>query len=83
MDEKTKLLISLGAAVASNCIPCFEHFMGKTDAVGLTSEEIQQAVDVADQVKMGARLAIRRAVNDTIKTGVQPCGETSKSSCCG
>jgi alkylhydroperoxidase/carboxymuconolactone decarboxylase family protein YurZ len=83
MDDKTKLLISLGAAVASNCIPCFEHFMGKTEAVGLTSEEIQQAVDVADQVKMGARLAIRKAVNDIMKTGVQRCDSASENSCCG
>ena len=82
MDEKTKLLISLGAAVASNCIPCFEHFMGKTDAAGLTDEEIRQAVDVADQVKMGARLAIRKAVNVTIRTGAQGC-DTQESSCCG
>jgi alkylhydroperoxidase/carboxymuconolactone decarboxylase family protein YurZ len=82
MDEKTKLLISLGAAVASNCIPCFEHFMGKTNTVGLTDEEIRQAVDVADQVKMGARLAIRKVVNATIRTGAQGC-DTQESSCCG
>jgi alkylhydroperoxidase/carboxymuconolactone decarboxylase family protein YurZ len=82
MDEKTKLLISLGAAVASNCIPCFEHFMGKTDAAGLTDEEVRQAVDVADQVKMGARLAIRKAVNATIRTGALGC-DTQESSCCG
>ncbi len=82
MDEKTKLLISLGAAVASNCIPCFEHFMRKTDAAGLTDEEIREAVDVADQVKMGARLAIRKVVNATIRNGSEGC-DTSQSSCCG
>ncbi len=82
MDEKTKLLISLGAAVASNCIPCFEHFMGKADAAGLTTEEIEQAVDIADQVKMGAGIAIRRVVNDTIKTGVQRCDNATENSCC-
>ncbi len=83
MDEKTKLLIRLGAAVASNCIPCFEHFIGKNDEVGLTPEEIQEAVDLADQVKMGARIAIRRAVNDIIDTGAQSCDSASGGSCCG
>ncbi len=82
MDEKTKLLISLGAAVASNCIPCFEHFMGKAYPAGLTTEEIRQAVDIADQVKMGAGIAIRRVVNDTIKTGVQRCESATETSCC-
>jgi len=35
MDEKTKLLVSLGAAVAANCVPCFEHFLTKTQSCGL------------------------------------------------
>ncbi len=82
MDEKTKLLISLGAAVASNCIPCFEHFMGKADAAGLTTEEIEQAVDIADQVKMGAGIAIRRVVSDTIESSVQRCESATETSCC-
>ena len=54
MDEKTRLLISLGASVAANCVPCFEHYLGKTVSVGLTTDEIQEAVEVADQVKNGA-----------------------------
>ena len=36
MDERTKVLISLGASVAANCVPCFEHYLRQTDAVGLT-----------------------------------------------
>ncbi len=43
MDEKTKLLVSIGSAVAANCVPCFEHFLGKTEAAGLTPEEIREA----------------------------------------
>ena len=51
MDEKSKLLICLGAATAANCIPCFEHYFGKAKAGGLKNEEIQEAVDLASQVK--------------------------------
>ena len=32
MDEKTKLLVCLGAATAANCIPCFEFSSGKAVA---------------------------------------------------
>jgi alkylhydroperoxidase/carboxymuconolactone decarboxylase family protein YurZ len=48
MDEKTKLLVSLGAAVAANCVPCFEHSLEKTKAAGLTLEEIREATEIAD-----------------------------------
>jgi alkylhydroperoxidase/carboxymuconolactone decarboxylase family protein YurZ len=47
MDERTKALICLGGATAANCIPCLEHYFGMTDSVGLTSEEIREAVDLA------------------------------------
>lgn len=48
MDERTKVLISLGASVAANCVPCFEHFLGKTEAARLTPEEIREATEIAD-----------------------------------
>ena len=48
MDEKTKLLVSLRAPVAANCVPCFEHFLVKTKAAGLTLEEIREATEIAD-----------------------------------
>ena len=63
MDERTKVLICLGAANAANCIPCFEHYFGKAKAVGLTLEEIQEAVNLASQVKKGAHLAIKNCIN--------------------
>ena len=64
MDEKTKLLICLRAATAGNCIPCFEHYFGKAESVGLTPEEIQEAVSLDSQVEKGAYLAIKNKIND-------------------
>lgn len=83
MDEKTKLLVSLGAAVAANCVPCFEHFLTKTQAVGLTSGEIQEAADIADQVKNGARITIMSTIRGIIGSGASPCSSKSDRSCCG
>ncbi len=83
MDEKTRLLISLGASVAANCVPCFEHFLGRTQAVGLTSEEILDAVEIADQVKNGARITIRSTIRSMIGAGASPCDCVSEKSCCG
>jgi alkylhydroperoxidase/carboxymuconolactone decarboxylase family protein YurZ len=83
MDEKTKLLVSLGAAVAANCVPCFEHFLRKTQAVGLTSGEIQEAAEIADQIKSGARITVMSTIREMIGSGPSPCKSESDRSCCG
>ena len=83
MDEKTKLLVSIGSAVAANCVPCFEHFLTKTQAVGLTSGEIQEAAEIADQVKNGARITIMSTIRGIIGSGPSPCNSKSDRSCCG
>jgi AhpD family alkylhydroperoxidase len=84
MDEKTKILISLGASAAANCIPCFEHHHGKALKTGLTNGEIQEAVEVAMQVKNGAHLTTRKFIDQTLdREGASPrscCGPSA--SCC-
>lgn len=86
MDAKTRILISLGAATAANCVPCFEHYFGQAQGVGLTSEEIKEAADIADKVKKGAQMAIRKTIGDLVEEGVTteaPCGGASDRPCCG
>ena len=86
MDERTKVLICLGAANAANCIPCFGHYFGKAKATGLTSEQIQEAVDLASQVKKGAHLAIKNKIDDVMgrkKEYDLPCDRQTNRSCCG
>ena len=86
MDEKSKLLICLGAATAANCIPCFEHYFGKAKAGGLKNEEIQEAVDLASQVKKGAHLAIKNCINSLMGEAKEfdlPCDRKTNRSCCG
>ena len=85
MDERTKMLISLGAATAANCIPCFEYLYEQSREVNLTDEEIQEAVDIAGKVKNGAQIAMRNFIGDIMgDSGHQqhPCEEASAPSCC-
>jgi len=63
MDEKTNILISLGAATAANCIPCFEHLYYKAQGLKLSAEEIQEAVDIAAKVKSGAHVALKSSIS--------------------
>ena len=86
MEERARVLICLGAATATNCIPCFEHYFGKAQVVGLSAEEIQEAVDLASQVKKGAHLAIKNCINGLMgeeKEYALPCDRKTSKSCCG
>ena len=85
MDEKMCLLICLGASAVANCIPCFEHYHKKASAAGLTSEQILEAVELANKVKSGAHLVMRNSIQDYLGRGTSgsPCGcAPSQSSCC-
>jgi alkylhydroperoxidase/carboxymuconolactone decarboxylase family protein YurZ len=86
MDERTKVLISLGAATAANCVPCFQHYFGRANSVGLTPEEIQETVDLASQVKKGAHMAMRNSISHVMDQKDQyelPCSGQPNRSCCG
>jgi AhpD family alkylhydroperoxidase len=85
MDEKTRILVSLGAASAANCVPCFDHYFERAEAAGLPSEEIKEVADIADHVKRGAHLSTRKAVGDRIALGKQSapdCCGAADASCC-
>lgn len=83
MDEKTKLLISVAAATASNCISCFEHIYYKSQTMGLSWDDIQQAVDIGEKVKNGSSLAMKSVIMD-IKNGEHDLTGAEKCPCtCG
>jgi AhpD family alkylhydroperoxidase len=51
MDEKTKELVALGAAIGGNCIPCLEWHFKRCVELGVAKNEIQEAIDMATKVK--------------------------------
>ena len=87
MDEKTSVLVCLGAAVAANCGPCFRHYHGEALRLGLDASEIQAAVTLAGKVKAGANIAVMSAVGEAMRGAGQleqaeACSPTSVPSCC-
>jgi len=85
LDNKIEILIAIGAATASNCIPCFEHLYEKAINSGLTLAEIKRASEVAGQVKKGAHIALANSINELIgieETHDLPCDQTANKSCC-
>lgn len=51
LDERTKELVAIGAAIGGNCIPCLEWHYKKCIELGISNKEIQEAIDMAKRVK--------------------------------
>jgi len=85
LEEKTEILIAIGAATASNCIPCFEHIYERAITSDLTVAEIKRASDIAGRVKKGAHMALTNSVNELVGDSEPdrfPCKQTANISCC-
>ncbi len=54
MNKKVEEMIALGAAYAVNCQPCMEFHKQKAIEAGLTGEEMNAAIRIAEAVKTGA-----------------------------
>lgn len=62
LSARDRALVGLGAALASNCIPCVEHHLPNARKAGLTDDEIQQALSLADTIRqVPARRVLTRA----------------------
>lgn len=48
---REKELTAIGAAIASNCVPCVEYHIPLGRRVGLSDLQIREAVELADKVR--------------------------------
>lgn len=51
LNPRERELVALGAALASNCIPCIDHHIPLARKLGLTNFQIREAIELADQVR--------------------------------
>lgn len=63
LTPRERALVSLGAALGSNCVPCVEFHLPACKRAGLTYSQISQAVRLADQVR---RVPARKALDTAI-----------------
>jgi AhpD family alkylhydroperoxidase len=66
MDEQMKELVAMGAAAAANCHPCMDHHLAKCDELGVSREEVAEAVKVGLMVNHGAERAIRKKARELL-----------------
>jgi AhpD family alkylhydroperoxidase len=51
LSLKEKELVAIGAALASNCIPCIEYHIPAALKAGLTDNQIKEAIEIANKVR--------------------------------
>lgn len=51
LNIREQELVALGAAIASNCVPCIEYHIPEARRVGLSDTQIREAVRIADKVR--------------------------------
>jgi 4-carboxymuconolactone decarboxylase len=51
LSPRDRELVSLGAAMASNCVPCIEHHIPQARNAGLSDPEISEAIQISDRVR--------------------------------
>ena len=66
MDQQTKELVALGAAVAAGCHHCIEQYLAKCDQLELSPQDVADAVEVGLAVRDSARDAMEKYAQDML-----------------
>ena len=51
LSTRDQELVALGAAIASNCVPCVEYHVPEARKAGVSDAQIREAVFIADKVR--------------------------------
>lgn len=93
LNPRDRELVALGAALASNCIPCIDHHIPLARKLGLTDFQIREAIELADQVRQVPAKNVLEAAKQAIDGSSESreplplaaqCADLSKhaSQCC-
>ncbi len=80
LNTRDSELVALGAALASNCVPCIEFHIPAARKAGLSDDEIAAAIGLADKIRqVPARKVLDRALAllpqaDAGATAADACG---------
>ena len=74
MDEVAKELVAMGASAAANCHPCMDYHLAKCDELGISRQEVAEAVKVGLMVNHGAESAIRKKARELLGEAIVEVG---------
>ena len=79
LDTETQLLVALGSAVASGCIPCLESITGMARAEGIDGKKMRAAAIIGQFVKDQPANNMKATADDLLGTHLQSA--SSQSGC--
>jgi len=77
LSKREKELVSLGASVGSNCVPCVVFHIEAAKSCGMTDVELSEAIGLADKLKKVPANLVLNAANEEINNTLVPTNECS------
>jgi len=81
LNNREKSLVALGAALASNCVPCVEFHIPAARRAGLGDIEISQAIEIADTVRQVPARSVLETALARIDTSPEGGPDTATRGC--
>jgi AhpD family alkylhydroperoxidase len=81
LTNRERSLVSLGAAIASNCVPCVEYHVPGAKKVGLSDTQINEALRIADKVRRVPARTVLKAALARIETSQDESADTAGPAC--
>jgi AhpD family alkylhydroperoxidase len=76
-------LVAIGAAIGANCEPCFKHHYNQARKLGVSKEDMAQAVALADKVKRAPAQNVLTLADKILGTNLsEHSAEAPNSACC-
>lgn len=66
MNESMKELIAIGVSIGAHCQPCLEYHVRAAVELGVSAEEIRQAIEIGHKVEKGAMVAMKKFSEKTL-----------------
>jgi AhpD family alkylhydroperoxidase len=77
-------LVAIGAAIGANCEPCFKYHYNEARKLGVSRDDMAQAVELADRVKrapaQNMRVLADKILGSSLSTGTP--ADPNPRSCC-
>lgn len=82
LTPRERELVALGAALASNCVPCIEHHVPEARRLGLTDGQLREAVELANQIRLVPAANVLAAANQALDCPQQvPYTQSAEPDC--
>lgn len=76
-------LVAIGAAIAANCEPCFKHHYGQALKLGVSREDMAQAVRTAQMVKSAPAKVMLELAGRYLHEEFTEAAQAAPAACCG